>query len=137
MRTQETSLAKLTTVAVFPQYYLLENLAVRADGSILVTAALHKELWYIPPADAALRPGPVLVHTFDQLASGIVPATHSRSELIPTPGRRHMVTCQLNGATVQLCALARFGKAPGRGSDGRQCPVSPIMRQVGKPLVLS
>jgi hypothetical protein len=72
MSTQETSLAKLTTVAIFPQYYLLENLAIRHDGSILVTAALHKELWYIPPADAAARSGPVLVHTFDQLASGIV-----------------------------------------------------------------
>jgi len=72
MRTQETSPAKLTTVAVFPQYYFLENLAVRGDGSILVTAALQKELWYIPPVDAAARSGPVLVHTFDQLASGIV-----------------------------------------------------------------
>jgi len=72
MPTQETSLAKLTTVAVFPRYYFLENLAVRHDGSILVTAALQKELWYIPPADAAVRSGPVLVHTFDQLASGIV-----------------------------------------------------------------
>jgi hypothetical protein len=72
MQTQETSLAKLNTVAVFPQYYLLENLAVRDDGSILVTAALQRELWYIPPADAAARPGPVLAHTFDQLAAGIV-----------------------------------------------------------------
>ena len=53
MQTQETSLAKLTTVADFPPYYSLENLAVRADGSILVTAALQKELWYIPPAEAA------------------------------------------------------------------------------------
>ncbi len=72
MQTRETSVAKLTTVAVFPQYYLLENLAVRRDGSILVTAALHKELWYVPPADAAVPAGPVLVHTFGQLTSGIV-----------------------------------------------------------------
>jgi hypothetical protein len=72
MRTQGTSLAKLITVAVFPRYYSLENLAVRHDGSILVTAAPQKELWYIPPADAAVRPGPVLMHTFGQLASGIV-----------------------------------------------------------------
>jgi hypothetical protein len=74
MPTQETSLAKLATVAVFPPYYFLENLAVRHDGSILVTAALQKELWYIPPADAAGQSGPVLVHTFGQLASGIVEA---------------------------------------------------------------
>jgi hypothetical protein len=72
MQTLETSLAKLTTVAVFPQYYFLENLAVRDDGSILVTAALQKELWYIPPADAAAPAEPVLLHTFHQLASGIV-----------------------------------------------------------------
>ena len=72
MQSQETSLAKLTTVAVFPQYYCLENLAVRHDGSILVTAAFQKELWYIPPADVDAPAGPVLVHTFDQLASGIV-----------------------------------------------------------------
>jgi hypothetical protein len=72
MQTQETSLAKLTTVAIFPQYYFLENLVVREDGSILVTAALQKELWYVPPADAAAPARPVLVHTFDQLASGIV-----------------------------------------------------------------
>jgi hypothetical protein len=69
MQTQETSRAKLTTIAVFPPYYLLENLAVRTDGSILVTAALQKELWHIPPTAAAR---PVLVHTFEQLASGIV-----------------------------------------------------------------
>jgi hypothetical protein len=72
MQTQETSRAKLTTVAVFPQYYFLENLAVRDDGSILVTTALQKELWYIPPADTNAPAGPVLVHTFDHLASGIV-----------------------------------------------------------------
>ena len=72
MQTEETSLATLTTVAVFPQYCFLENLAVRADGSILVTAALQQELWYVPPADAAGPAGPMLVHTFDQLASGIV-----------------------------------------------------------------
>jgi hypothetical protein len=72
MHTQQTSLARLTTVAVFPQYYLLENLAVRRDGSILVTAALQKELWYIPPVQAAVPVEPVLLHTFGQLASGIV-----------------------------------------------------------------
>jgi hypothetical protein len=67
----DTSAAKLTTVATFPRYYLLENLAVRADGSILVTAALQRELWYIPPADTAVPAEPVLVHTFDHDAMGI------------------------------------------------------------------
>lgn len=63
---------KLTTVAVFPRYYSLDDLAVRRDGSILVTAAFQQELWYIPPADALPRAGPVLVHTFDQVASGLI-----------------------------------------------------------------
>src|SRR5215469_9201593 len=72
MQTQESAMAKLTTVAVFPRYYSLGYLAVRRDGSILVTAAFQRELWCIPPADACPRPGPVLVHTFDQTASGLV-----------------------------------------------------------------
>src|SRR5262249_14634053 len=72
MQTQEPAMAKLTTVAVFPRYYPLGYLAVRRDGSILVTAACQQELWSIPPADARPRAAPVLVHTFDQVASGLV-----------------------------------------------------------------
>ncbi|HTV56850.1 MAG TPA: hypothetical protein VMI06_18300 [Terriglobia bacterium] len=59
--------AKLSTVALFPQNYLLENLAVRADNSVLITALNQKELWYVA-ADAAGSAEPVLLHTFDQLA---------------------------------------------------------------------
>jgi hypothetical protein len=72
MQTQEPTTAKLTTVAVFPRYYSLGYLAVRRDGSILVTEAMHQELWYIPPVDPRTRAGPVLVHTFDQAVSGLV-----------------------------------------------------------------
>jgi hypothetical protein len=72
MQTQEPTRAKLTTVAVFPRYCSLDNLVVRRDGSILVTAASQQELWCISPADARPRAGPVLVHTFDQVASGLV-----------------------------------------------------------------
>ena len=72
MQTQEPVMAKLTTVAVFPRYYSLGYLAVRRDGSILVAAAFQHELWHIPPADVRPRAGPVLVHTFDQAASGLV-----------------------------------------------------------------
>ena len=71
MQPPEPSQAKLTSVAVFPRYYSLDNLAVRRDGSILVTAALQRELWYIPPADMPGRAEPILVHTFDQPASGL------------------------------------------------------------------
>src|SRR5215467_2301866 len=40
--------AQLTTVAQFPAGYFLENVAVRADGSLLVTAVNKKELRYLP-----------------------------------------------------------------------------------------
>jgi hypothetical protein len=72
MQTQETAQAKLTTVAVFPPKSFLENLAVRADGSVLVTEILQKQLWYVPPPAAGAPAGPVPVHTFDQFTMGIV-----------------------------------------------------------------
>ena len=63
----------LTTVAVFPENYFLENLAVRSDDSILVTVLNERQLWYLPPsADTPVEP--VLVHTFDHLTLGIVEA---------------------------------------------------------------
>jgi sugar lactone lactonase YvrE len=58
--------AKLTTVASFPENYFLENLAVRADNSVLITALNHKQVWYVP-IHAAKSAKPVLLHTFDQL----------------------------------------------------------------------
>jgi len=64
--------ANLTTIASFPQHFFLENLAVRADGSILVTVLNHKQLWYVPAPDGSQSVTPVLVHTFDGFAMGIV-----------------------------------------------------------------
>ncbi len=61
----------LTPVAYFPQYYFLENLAVRADGSILITAVLQKELWWVPATPPGAVVEPVLVHTFDHGVTGI------------------------------------------------------------------
>jgi hypothetical protein len=57
--------AKLTTVATFPKNYFLENLVVRSDNSILITALNHKELWYVPPSrhDSPVEPLP-LIHGF-------------------------------------------------------------------------
>lgn len=72
MQTQEASTAKLRTVAVFPENSFLENLAVRADGSVLVTEILHRQLWYVPPADVPAEQVPV--HTFGQFTMGIVEA---------------------------------------------------------------
>lgn len=62
----------LTPVAYFPQKYFLENLAVRADGSLLVTAVLQRELWWVPPPRAGELVDPVLLHTFDHPVTGIV-----------------------------------------------------------------
>ena len=61
----------LTPVAYFPQKYFLENLAVRADESILITAILQKELWWVPPATPGAVVEAVLVHTFEHPVTGI------------------------------------------------------------------
>ena len=61
--------AKLTSIASFPENYFLENLAVRADGSILVTALNRKQLWHV-----SAEGDRTLVHTFDDLPLGIVEA---------------------------------------------------------------
>jgi hypothetical protein len=61
----------VTPVAHFPEKYFLENLTVRADGSVLITAVLQKELWYVPGPARTLA-DPVLVHTFDHPVTGIV-----------------------------------------------------------------
>ena len=63
--------ARLTTVAEFPKNYFLESIAVRADGSFLVTALNHKELWSVPKPDPNGPVDPVLIHTFDFLPLGL------------------------------------------------------------------
>ncbi|OBF46333.1 hypothetical protein A5787_11205 [Mycobacterium sp. 852002-50816_SCH5313054-b] len=62
----------LTPVAHFPQKYFLENLAVRADGSLLITAVLQRELWWVPAPRSGALVEPVLVHSFDHPVTGIV-----------------------------------------------------------------
>ena len=74
MTTPNATRAKLTTIAYFPEHFFLENLAVRADGSILITVLKHKQLWYVPAPHADLPVDPVAVHTFDALTMGIVEA---------------------------------------------------------------
>jgi hypothetical protein len=63
---------KLTTIATFPENFFLENLAVRDDGSILVTVLNHKQLWYVPTPGNDLPVTPVPVTTFDHFTMGIV-----------------------------------------------------------------
>jgi hypothetical protein len=62
----------LTPVAYFPEKYFLENLAVRGDGSVLITAVLQKELWCVPGPEPRPEVRPILVHTFEHMISGIV-----------------------------------------------------------------
>jgi hypothetical protein len=67
-----TAGTNITTIASFPEHFFLENLAVRADGSILVTVLNHKQLWCVPAPDGGQPVTPILVHTFDNFAMGIV-----------------------------------------------------------------
>jgi hypothetical protein len=64
--------ATLEVVAEFPKGYFLENLAVRPDGSILISAMNKRELWCIPAPDSELPVEPVLVHTFDLMVLNMV-----------------------------------------------------------------
>ncbi|WP_405062501.1 hypothetical protein OG474_12905 [Kribbella sp. NBC_01505] len=66
--------SKVTTVAWFPEHTMLENLAVRADGSILVVASPQRQVWYVPKGDLPVEP--LLLHTFEEgaLAQSLVEA---------------------------------------------------------------
>ena len=66
---------QLTTVAQFPAGYFLENVAVRADGSMLVTVVNKKQLWYLPAPTKGTPVQPLLLHTFDQSPFDIVETT--------------------------------------------------------------
>ena len=72
MDTEPPIAATLTEAARFPEHYFLENLAVRADNSILVTVVTKKELWYLPPGNGQGPVTPVHVHTFDHMCLGII-----------------------------------------------------------------
>lgn len=63
--------ARLSTLARFPVKYFLENLAVRADNSVLITAMNKKELWYVPPESDGGEVKPLCLHTFEQPSLGI------------------------------------------------------------------
>ncbi|WP_329044461.1 hypothetical protein OG738_24890 [Amycolatopsis sp. NBC_01488] len=91
----------VTPVAQFPKGHFLENLAVRADGSVLVTAVLQKELWYVPANPAGEPVEPVLVHTFDHLVTGIAEVEPEVFVLCLTEGytthESHLVRLDLTG----------------------------------------
>ena len=68
----EAPSVKLSTVAIFPKNYFLENLAVRSDNSVLVTVLNHQELWYVPSSNDEQPVEPQLLFTFSHPAMGIV-----------------------------------------------------------------
>ena len=92
----------VTPVAYFPEKYFLENLVVRADGSVLITAVLQQELWYVPGPVRTLTE-PVLVHTFDHPVTGIVEVEPDVFVLSLTEGytshESHLIRVDLNGWT--------------------------------------
>jgi hypothetical protein len=99
-------LVTLTPVAYFAEKYFLENLAVRADGSVLITAVLQKELWYVPGPEPRTEVSPVLVHTFDHLVMGIAEAELTCGPRIGSPDVRRImpslagqVSCKLQSKT--------------------------------------
>jgi hypothetical protein len=87
----------LTPVAFFPRGYFPENLAVRADDSVLVTAVLQKELWWVPPTDPGAVVTPVLVHAFDHPVTGI-------AEVAPDV----FILCTTEGYTTHESHLVRI-----------------------------
>ena len=57
--------AKLTVVAEFPEHFFLENMAMRSDGSMLISVQNRRELWYLPAPAEPLPVSPTLLHTFE------------------------------------------------------------------------
>ena len=55
---------RLTTLAIFPKKFFLENLVMRADYSMLIAVFNHGELWYLPPDEGKAPLEATLVHKF-------------------------------------------------------------------------
>jgi hypothetical protein len=94
----------LTPVAYFPEGYFLENLAVRADGSVLVTTVQHKELWCVRGPEPCVDVPPVLVSTFENYTMGVVEAEPDvfivgLSEQKGSARESHLARVDLNGWT--------------------------------------
>ena len=60
--------ARLAIAASFPPHFFLENLALRDDNSMLVSAMMQKELYYVPHPSADSEVKPALLYTFNELA---------------------------------------------------------------------
>jgi hypothetical protein len=108
--------AFLTWFLIWLRKYLSDNRAtlgwfddpswLRQDNSMLITVVQPKELYYLPPPRPDAEVEPVLLHTFDELTTGV-------AELAPTPSscsppmrtRRTRITC-----TVCICGVDAAGE---------------------------
>jgi hypothetical protein len=75
MNTSQTATATSSQAELIrwlPPNYFLENFALRADNSSLITALNQKELWYVPPASATESVTSLLLHTIEQLTVSLV-----------------------------------------------------------------
>ena len=107
MATDTVARARLTTIATFPERFFLENLAVRGDGSILVTVLNHKQLWYVPAPANDLPVTPAPLATFDHFPMGIV-ETEPDIFYVGTASQ-----ASLSASTCAAGAPARRRNAPG------------------------
>ena len=128
--------AELTTVATFPPKFFLENLAMRADHSLLVTVLNRGELWYVPPIDAPRPVEPVPLFNFPkngggQNAHGVVEVEpdvfYLGSSNFYTSGEGYLFRLDLRGWKPGSNAVAelvmQFPKAA-RGLNG-MCLIAP------------
>ncbi len=109
MSHQSEPQARLSVAASFLPHFFLENLVVRRDNSMLITAAMRKELWYLPPPHPDAQVDPMLLHIFEELATGIV-------ELEPEV----FIICTGNGYTTHENYLHRLdlrGWRPGQPAN--------------------
>jgi sugar lactone lactonase YvrE len=107
------ALADISPIASFPPHFFLENLAVRADGSILVTVLNHKQLWYVPAPIGGQPVTPTPVHTFDGFAMGIVetePDIFYVSTVNPTTLQRLDMCGWAADAPVKPTRVLTFGQ---------------------------
>jgi sugar lactone lactonase YvrE len=127
----EAPRVELSAVATFPNNYFLENLAVRADNSVLVTVLNHNELWYVPSSNDGQPVEPRLLFTFPHHAMGIVEVEpdvfYISASDIETWRESHLYRLDLNGwapgQAVHPESVLRF-PPPIRGLNG-SCAVAP------------
>jgi hypothetical protein len=75
---------------------MLENLAVRADGSVQVVAAPQREVWYVPTPSEGLPVEPILLHKPSSRADKNG-ASNQRCDRSSTNENAHRSRCAVSG----------------------------------------